>query len=85
MSTQNNMLMSAAMQIARDVRGLMNFTCDVDKVVAKFQDAFDIVITQNDNSERSDVTYSWRLVPLKTRRRHGVIHITNQQRETEDD
>lgn len=44
----------------------MGFTCDIDKVVSKFQDAFDIVITENDDGERSDVTYRWRLVALET-------------------
>lgn len=41
----NAMLISAAMRIAWAVWGLISLTCDVDKVVSKFQDAFDIVIT----------------------------------------
>lgn len=40
-----NAMFNSAMQIARNVQGLMSFTCDVDKVLSEFQDAFGIVIT----------------------------------------
>lgn len=59
------------MQISGDIQELkenfvLSLTCDVDIVVSKLQDTLNIVILQNDNSKRKDVTHNRWLVLLET-------------------
>lgn len=58
-------------------------TSNVNVGRVKLQDAFDIVILLDDNHDRGDITYGWRLVYLETVFSYGKVECTKDREKDE--